>query len=216
MIKIHKSKGGTCLVCSNCASLVHPLGKWLELDYTLQPIVTSQPFYFKDSFVHKQELYKLVLHPNASIISFNAIAMFTNIDINDSIKQISTFLAKTWDNYDYKAVKKAMEIVMNNNRMKFGNLVYHQTCGVAMGMLPTPTITNLYVAIYERDHIIPLIGVEYLMFYKRFIDDEFAVWLHNKDPTTDTNIWNDFKDCLNAMGLSWTFILPSKLKEISQ
>jgi hypothetical protein len=61
MIKIHKAKGGTHLVCSDCASLVHPLGKWL--DYTLQPVITSQPSYFKDSFTLKQELDKLVLPP---------------------------------------------------------------------------------------------------------------------------------------------------------
>jgi hypothetical protein len=74
--------------------------------------------------------------------------MYTNIDINDSIECISTFLAETWDNYDCKAVKEAMEIVMKNNRMRFGNLIYHQIRGVAMGMLPVPTIANLYVAIY--------------------------------------------------------------------
>jgi hypothetical protein len=106
MIKIHKAKGGTHPVCSNCASLIHPLRKWL--DYTLQPVVTSQPFYFKDSFTLKQELDKLVLPPNASIISFDAISMYTNIYINDSIKRTSTFLAKTWDNYDCKAVKEAI------------------------------------------------------------------------------------------------------------
>ena len=128
--------------------------------------------------------------------------MYTNIDINDSIECISTFLAETWDNYDCKAVKEAMEIVMKNNRMRFGNLIYHQIHGVAMGMLPTPTIANLYVAIYERNHIIPLVDVKYLLFYKRFIDDRFAVWLHDKDPTTNANNWNDFKACINAMGLN--------------
>jgi hypothetical protein len=208
MIKIYKAKGGTRSVCSYCASLVHPLGKWL--DYTLQPIITSQPFYFKDSFTLKQELDKLLLPPNASIISFDAISMYTNIDINDSIESISTFLAKTWDNYDCKAVKEAMEIVMKNNRMRFSDLIYHQICGVAMGMSPAPTITNLYVAIYERDHIIPLVGVKYFLFYKRFIDDGFAVWLHDKDPTTNASNWNDFKACINAMGLNWTFKSPRK------
>ncbi len=89
--------------------------------------------------------------------------MYTNIDINYSIERISTFLAKTWDNYDCKVVKEAMEIVMKNNCMRFGNSIYHQIRGVAMGMLPAPTIANLYVAIYERDHIIPLVGVKYLL-----------------------------------------------------
>jgi len=208
MIYIHKAKGGTHPICSDCASLVHPLGKWL--DYTLQPVITSQPSYFKDSFTLKQELDKLVLPPNASIISFDTISMYTNIDINDSIKRISTFLAETWDNYDCKAVKEAMEIVMKNNRMRFSNLIYHQIRGVAMGMSPTPTIANLYVAIYEHNHIIPLVNVKYLLFYKRFINDGFAVCLHDEDPTTDANNWNDVKACINAMGLNWTFKSPRK------
>ena len=206
-IKIHKQPLSTRPVCSDCASLVHPLGKWL--DYTLQPIVASQPFYFKDSFSLKQEIDKLVLPPNASIITFDAVAMYTNIDIDDSIERITNFLAEFWDKHDCKAVKEAMEIVMRNNRMRFGDLIFRQIRGVAMGMSPAPTIANLYVAIYEHDHIIPLIG-KYLMYYKRFIDDGFAVWLHDENPTTDEKNWHDFKALYNAMGLSWTFKSPRK------
>jgi hypothetical protein len=130
--------------------------------------------------------------------------MYTNIDINDSIDWITKFLSEIWDKYDCKAVEEAMNIVMRNNRMRFGDLIFHQTCGVAMGKLPAPTIANLYVAIYECDHIIPLIS-SYLMYYTRFINDGFIVWLHNNDPTTNANNWNNFKNICNTMGLSWTF-----------
>jgi hypothetical protein len=143
-IKIHKQPLSTHSVCSDYASLVHPLGKWL--DYTLQPIVASQPFYFKDLFSLKQEIDKLVLPPNASIITFDAVAMYTIIDINDSIERIMNFLAEFWDKHDCKAVKEAMEIVMHNNWMRFGDLIFRRICGVAMGMSPAPTIANLYVA----------------------------------------------------------------------
>ena len=206
-IKIHKNPVSTRPVCSDCASLVHPLGKWL--DYALQPVVADQPFYFKDSFSLKQELDKIVLPPNASIITFDAVSMYTNIDINDSIEQISTFLANIWDKHACKTIKSAMEIVMKNNRMRFGDLIYHQIRGVAMGMSPAPTIANLYVAIYELEFIIPLLE-KYLMFYKRFIDDGFAVWLHDLDPTIDAENWNNFKALINAMGLNWTFKSPRK------
>jgi hypothetical protein len=84
-IKIHKGPLSTRPVCSDCTSLVHPLGKWL--DQVLQPITASQPFYFKDSFTLKEEINKLILLANASIITFDAIAMYTNIDIDDSIAQ---------------------------------------------------------------------------------------------------------------------------------
>jgi hypothetical protein len=100
--------------------------------------------------------------------------MYTNINIDDSIERISTFLTNIWDKHECKAVKKAMEIVMKNNRMQFGDLIYHQILDIAMGMLPAPTVANLYVAIYELNHIIPLLN-KYLMFYKKFIDDGFAI-----------------------------------------
>ncbi len=111
--------------------------------------------------------------------------MYTNIDIDDSIEKISTFLADIWDKHECKVVKTAMEIVMKSNQMQFRDLIYHRIRGVAMGMLPAPTIANLYVAIYELNHIIPLLD-KYLMFYKRFIDDRFAIWLHNLDPPINT------------------------------
>jgi hypothetical protein len=79
-----------------------------------------------------------------------------------------------------------------------------------MGMSPAPTIANLYVAIYELNHIIPLLD-KYLMFYKRFIDDGFAIWLHDLNPTINATNWNDFKALINAMGLCWTFKSPRKI-----
>ena len=201
-IKIHKTPQSTHPVCSDCASLVHPLGKWLN--YALQPVVEDQPFYFKDSFSLKQELDKIILPPNASIITFDAVSMYTNINIDDSIERISTFLAGIWDKHACKAVKSATEIVMKNNRMRIGDLIYHQICSVAMGMSSAPTIANLSVAIFELEHIIPLLD-KFLLFYKRFIDDGFAIRLHDLDPTIDAQNWNDFKALINAMGLEWTF-----------
>jgi hypothetical protein len=138
--------------------------------------------------------------------------MYTNIDINNSIKQMSTFLANIWDKHECRVVKKAIEIIMKNNQMLFGDLIYHQLCGVTMGMLPAPTIANLYVAIYKLDHI-TLLFDKYLMFYKRFTEHIFAIWLHNLDPTINTTNWNDFKALINAMSLRGMFKSP-KMKLI--
>jgi hypothetical protein len=54
--------------------------------------------------------------------------MYTiNIDINDSINQITTFLSEIWDKYNCKAVEEAMNIVMQNNFMQFEDLIFCQT-----------------------------------------------------------------------------------------
>ena len=124
-IKIHKTPISTRPVCSDLASLPHLLGQWVDL--ALQPVVTSQPTYFKDSFALKRELNTLVIPPNASLFTYDAVSMYTNIEIDDCLERISTFLSTIWDRIECAAVISAMEIVMRNNRMRFGDLIFHQT-----------------------------------------------------------------------------------------
>ena len=206
-IKIHKTPISTRPVCSDLASLPHSLGQWVDL--ALQPVVTSQPTYFKDSFALKRELNTLVIPPNASLFTYDAVSMYTNIEIDDCLERISTFLSTIWDRIECAAVISAMEIVMRNNRMRFGDLIFHQIRGVAMGMSPAPTIANLYVAIYEATHILPLL-TSFLFFLKRFIDDGLGIWLHDPDPDVDAANWILFKTLINAMGLKWTSTKLSK------
>ena len=201
-MKIHKPQMSSRPVCSDCASIVHPLGKWL--DKALQPLVAMQQSYFKDSFTLKRELNELVLPPNTSLFTCDAISMYTNIDIDDSIKRIKDYISTILPVLEVDAIVEAMELVMRNNRMRFGDLIFHQIRGVAMGMSPAPTIANLYVAIYELSHILPLLD-EYLFYYKRFIDDGFGIWLHDANPTIDAQNWINFQSIVNRMGLKWTF-----------
>ena len=70
LYKLHKTPIKTRPVCSDCASLPHALGEWV--DEMLQPMVKAQHTYFRDSFALKSELNKLKLPANASILSFDA------------------------------------------------------------------------------------------------------------------------------------------------
>jgi hypothetical protein len=92
LVKLHKSPISTRPVCSDCASLPHTLGKWVDIQ--LQPIVQDQATYFKDSYKLKRMLDKLSLPPNASIFTYNAISMYTNINTDNCIKRITGFLLK--------------------------------------------------------------------------------------------------------------------------
>jgi hypothetical protein len=99
---------------------------------------------------------------------------------------------------------KALELVMFNNRMRFGDIIVKQVSGIAMGMSPAPTIANLYVAIYEEMHVLKYVPST-VLYLRCFIDDGFGIWLHDPDPVVDEKNWKDFQDCLNASGLSWIF-----------
>jgi hypothetical protein len=38
--------------------------------------------------------------------------------------------------------------------MRFGDVIVKQVSRIAMGMSPAPTIANLFVAIYEKTHVL--------------------------------------------------------------
>lgn len=207
LIKLHKTPISTRPVCSDCASLPHALGKWVDLQ--LQPIVQNQATYFKNSLALKRELDTLRLPPNARIFTYDAVSMYTNIDTEDCISRLSAFLLDPQTNLQYphlrpKALVEALSLVMNNNRMRFGDLFIKQHKGIAMGMSPAPTIANLYVAIFE-DAKITSQPPSQLHYLRRFIDDGFGIWLPHEDATTDERDWINFQTLINTMGLTWEF-----------
>jgi hypothetical protein len=212
LYKLHKSPISTRPVCSDCGSLPHALGQWVDL--MLQPMVRAQHTYFKDTFDLKDELDELRLPHNCSLFTCDAIKMYDKIDTEDCIARLKEYLWSVETNirfphYHPKALIEAIELVMRNNRMRFGDILAKQLVGIAMGMSPAPSIANLYVSIYENKSILKWLdkNVKYL---RRFIDDGIGIWVHDADPIVDMQNWTKFKEDVNNGGLGWTF---SKLSQ---
>lgn len=93
---------------------------------------------------------------------------------------------------------------MHNNIMKFGDIFVPQHKGIAMDMAPTPSIANLFVAIYKDAHITPFPST-FLHFLKCFINNGFGIWLRDPDPVQDNIYWETFKSAINHMILQWEF-----------
>jgi len=208
LAKLHKTPVSTRPVCSDCASLPHSVGKWV--DRQLQPIVQKQHTYFKNSFELKELLDTMELLPvNACLFTYDAVSMYTNIDTQQCIQRLTSFLMDTNTTTQFPHLKPhalidALHLIMHNNRMRFGNLYIHQHKGIAMGMAPAPSIANLFVAIYEAAHIVTFPKTS-LPFLRRFIDDGFGIWLRDSNQQRDTENWDTFTKLVNAMGLQWEF-----------
>ena len=206
LIKLHKQPISGRPVCSDCGSLPHALGQWV--DETLQPIVKDQALYLKNSAALKEELERMEMPPNASLFTYDAIAMYPSINTAQCIARLSDYLSSPDISSKYgfspKALLEALALVMLNNRMRFGDIIVKQLSGIAMGMSPAPTIANLFVAIYENTHILPYIP-QVVLYLRRFIDDGFGVWLHDPDPLIDESNWDEFQATLNCSGLKWIF-----------
>jgi hypothetical protein len=155
-IKLHKLPIAGRPVCSDCGSLPHALGRYV--DAALQPIVQDQALYFKNSAALKTELESLILPANASLFTYDAVAMYPSINTADCMARLTEYLSKEEVSSRYgfsaTALLEALELVMFNNRMRFGDIIVKQLSGIAMGMSPAPTIANLYVAIYEEMHVL--------------------------------------------------------------
>jgi hypothetical protein len=156
LIKLHKQPITGRPVCSDCGSLPHALGRYV--DGELQPIVRDQALYFKNLVELKTDLEALSLPTNASLFTYYAIAMYPSMNTNDCLARLTGYLSKTEVSGKYgfssTALLEAIEIVMFNNRMRFGDITVKQISGIAMGMSPAPTISNLYMAIYKEMHIL--------------------------------------------------------------
>ena len=211
--KLHKTPVKTRPVCSDCASLTHALGQWV--DEQLQPIVKAQRTYFKNSFALKEELLTLTLPSNASLFTFDTVSMYTNIDTEECISRLESYLMdpttqSTFPHYPAEALVEAIKIIMRNNRMKFGDIIVRQLVGIAMGMAPAPTIANLFVALHEERELLSFLDDNFLLYLRRFIDDGLGIWLHHHDKRVDTIRWNAFKAAVNNGGLTWEFTPRSK------
>jgi hypothetical protein len=156
LIKLQKLPIIGHLVCSDCGSLPHALGKYV--DVTLQPIVKDQALYFKNLAELRSDLENLDLPLDASLFTYDAMAMYPSIDTADCLVYLLGYCSNpevsNMYGFSSAALLEALELVIFNNRMRFGDIIVNQISGIEMGMSPVPTIANLYVAIYEEVQVL--------------------------------------------------------------
>ena len=73
-----------------------------------------------------------------------------------------------------------------------------------MGTPPAPAYATIYYGIHEKNFL-PKHN-KHVIFYKRFIDDVFGIWIPHPNLQTDALLWDEFKKSMNAFpGLTWEF-----------
>jgi hypothetical protein len=197
--KIHKDppKMRPIVCCSG--TFMNDWSKWL--DYQLQKLKPFVSSYLRDTQQLLNEMKQLNLPPNAYAVTADARSMYNFIDTNHAILVIGLWLdelADQLDNFPIEAVKYAMNIIMRNNIFEWGDLHFLQRIGTAMGTSAAVMWATIYFAYHEEKVILPKYGSN-LLYYRRFIDDIFAIWI--KD---DTTAFDDFTTDLNSFGiLEW-------------
>ena len=215
-LKAHKLKPGQNVthlksrpIVSCPGSMLHPLDIWT--DHKLQSLAKQQISYFCNSFDLRQELCSTQYPTTAQLFTADAVSMYTNIPTNTAIMLIARHLRKKIPEERPKqneAMIVALKLVMLNNIFSFGDMTFKQLNGTAMGTPPAPPYATIYYGLHESTFLPS--HRQHVIFYKRFIDDVFGIWLPHPNAELNERLWDEFTKTMNNYpGLTWEFNKPS-------
>ena len=210
--KIHKNPITLRPVVSCINSFTSIFSNWL--DYKMKDLLFLIPSYIKDSKQLLSELTQLTLPPEAKLFTADATAMYTNIDTATGVKAFEhlfeTYEAHIPHTFPKELFLKVLKTIMENNIFKFSDTYWIQTKGTAMGTPAAPLYSIITFGYHENNTILKNFKSN-LIYYKRFIDDIFGIWLENpNDNYTQCDQWHNFKHQLNSFGsLNWNIEPPT-------
>jgi hypothetical protein len=132
--------------------------------------------------------------------------MYTNIEADHALAVIAKFLQTSLfcSGCSHAAIIQGLKILMRNNLFQFGDTLWHQTEGTAMGTPPAPPYATLYFGIHKLETA-PKFKM-LLLDYSQYIADVLGVWIHHPDPDTDIQNFLTFQASMNCFGkLKWEF-----------
>jgi hypothetical protein len=175
LAKIHKPKLCIRPIISNSGGILEGLSKWLN--FQLQPLFRSTKSYIRSSDQLLTDLPTLTAEDTDILLTMDVESLYTSIPTTRAL-QILGDLTRThpWG----PAISKGLELVMKSNYFMFGDTIWHQLQGTAMGTSVAPAYASLYVAYFE-DQLLEEFD-RYIVYYKRYIDDIFVIWRPNGDP----------------------------------
>jgi hypothetical protein len=207
--KVHKSPMALCPVISTCGSLLSIFFTWL--DFKMKELLPFIKSYLKNSSSVIADLKNLQLPQDALLFSADTVSMYTNIDTNTGIHSIDRLIVTNQNqlpvNFPKELLLRVLQLIMDNNIFSFGDSHWLQHSGAAMGTPAACTYATISYRNFENSTILTTFAPN-LLYYKRYIDDIFGIWLPPK--TNKDTTWRACKDTLNNWGsLKWTIEDPS-------
>jgi hypothetical protein len=207
--KVHKSPVSLRPVVSSSSGLLTIFSTWL--DYRMKELLPLIQSYTKNSFEVIKDLKNLTIPGNALLFSADAKSMYTNIDTATGLLTFKQFFeansSSISPNFPVNLFLQILEIVMRNNIFSFSNTYWIQLSGTAMGTPAACSYATITYGHFENTEILTEFRPQ-ILFYKRYIDDVFGLWI--PPPTQQASTWAKFKEKLNSWGsLKWIIEEPS-------
>ena len=187
--KVHKEGLPIRPILSACGTFNYKLAQMLAK--RLQHLRKSV-FLIDNSFTFVDQLHSLDIKMNLHrIVSFDITSLFTNIPLTDTIEIILRKLYK--DHCSCPASKEEGSITnkcstcTNKDNMRwlittatarthfhFNGKIYQQHNGVSMGSPLGPLLADIFL-LHLEEHLMDELHANGLVYYKRYVDDIFAI-----------------------------------------
>nr|XP_048706612.1 uncharacterized protein LOC125636878 [Caretta caretta] len=173
--KIHKPGNPGRPIISGIGTLTAGLSGYV--DSLLRPYATSTPSYLRDTTDFLRKLQSIGDLPDNTILAtMDVEALYTNIPHKNGLQTVRNTIP---DNVTANLVAELCDFVLTHNYFTFGDNVYLQISGTAMGTCMAPQYAHIFMADLEKCFLSsrPLTPLLYL----RYIDDIFIIWTHGKE-----------------------------------
>jgi Reverse transcriptase (RNA-dependent DNA polymerase) len=146
-----------------------PLAKLISK--LLKPYVRTFPTICESSRELAKELSFLKLPHNKrlTLVTADVVSFYTNVTV-DSAEWQNGFLAGKSTAFQ-EFFREAVSVVNSKLLIKYGETVYRQRKGLAMGVGCSPDIANLYAAGFEQEFA----KRSDILYFKRYMDDVFMI-----------------------------------------
>ncbi|XP_048693502.2 WD repeat-containing protein 86 isoform X2 [Caretta caretta] len=192
--KIHKPGNPGCPIISGIGTLT--AGLFGYVDSLLRPYTPSTPSYLRDTTDFLRKLQSIGdLPENTILATMDVEALDNNIPHKDGLQDVKNSIP---DNVTAKLVAELCDFVLTHNYFTFGDNVYLQISGTAMGTRMAPQYANIFMADLEQGFHSSRPQMPLL--YLRYIDNIFIIWTHGKEALEEFH--HDFSNFHPTINLS--------------
>ncbi|KAF0706474.1 hypothetical protein AaE_014092 [Aphanomyces astaci] len=141
------------------------------VNFKLQPYLKNTSAYLRDSDALIHDLKAIPVDENDMMFSFDVTSLYTSLNIQAALEVIDTITrGDPWN----QGIVRGLELLLKNNYFTFGDTVWHQLDGTAMGTPVAPSFATLYLGYIEDSVLLPQFK-DAFKYFKRYIDDGFVI-----------------------------------------
>ncbi|XP_065195392.1 uncharacterized protein LOC135826718 [Sycon ciliatum] len=113
------------------------------------------------------------------IVTMDVVALYPSIDIAEGVEAVARVLQQHIESVDtfglsVEQIEELLTFLLRSNYFRFGEKVYHQREGIAMGNNLAPPFAIIFMHDLETSLFVNSPGAPVL--YKRYIDDIIMLW----------------------------------------